>query len=358
MDDAHRLAAQHVGRPQHDRIAQPLDLGEELLGVAADVVRRLAEPEAAQQLLEALAVLGEIDRVGRGAEDRHAGIGQRLGELERRLAAELHDHADELARARLDADDLEHVLGGQRLEVEAVRGVVVGRDGLGVAVDHDRLEAGLGEREGGVHAAVVELDALADAVGPAAEDHDLAPRARPGLAFGGLVVAETRLVAAVEIGRARLELGRAGVDPLEHRVHAQRLAARRDRGLLAARQAGEAGIGEAHRLELEPALGILGQAACLHLLLGQHDAADLLEEPGIVMTGGLDLADVEPGAERLGDHPDAVGGRPAERRADRVLRPLLVGQALDLELVEPVEPGLERAQRLLQRIPRSCGRAP
>ena len=83
----------------------------------------------------------------------------------------------------LDAEDLEDVLEGQRLEVEAVGGVVVGGDGLGVAVDHDGLEAGLGQREAGVAAAVVELDALADAVGAAAEDDDLAVGGRAGLAL-------------------------------------------------------------------------------------------------------------------------------------------------------------------------------
>ena len=71
-------------------------------------------------------------------------------------------------------DDLEHVLERQRLEVQPVGGVVVGRDGLRVAVDHDGLEAVLAQRQRRVHAAVVELDALADAVGAAAQDHDLA----------------------------------------------------------------------------------------------------------------------------------------------------------------------------------------
>ena len=41
----------------------------------------------------------------------------------------------------LRVDDLEHVLECERLEVEPVARVVVGRDRLGVAVDHDRLEA-------------------------------------------------------------------------------------------------------------------------------------------------------------------------------------------------------------------------
>ena len=122
-------------------------------------------------------------------------------ELERRLAAELHDHALGL----LVGDDVGDVLEGERLEVEAVGGVVVGRDRLGVAVDHDRLVAQLADGQRGVHAAVVELDALADAVRAAAEDDD-ALAASPGAA------SFSSLVGRVEVGRLGLELGGAGVD--------------------------------------------------------------------------------------------------------------------------------------------------
>jgi hypothetical protein len=125
------------------------------------------------QRLEPLAVLGQVDGVGRGAEDRDARIVQRVGQLQRRLAAELHDHPVQRAVLLLDAQDLHHVLEGQRLEIEPVRGVVVGRDGLGVAVDHDGLVARIGQRETGVTAAIVELDPLADPVRAAAEDDDL-----------------------------------------------------------------------------------------------------------------------------------------------------------------------------------------
>ena len=69
--------------------------------------------------------------------------------------------------------DGEDVLKGEGLEVELVGGVVVGGDGFGVAVDHDGLVAHFAECECGVDAAVVEFDALSDAVGAAAEDHDL-----------------------------------------------------------------------------------------------------------------------------------------------------------------------------------------
>ena len=49
--------------------------------------------EPAQQGAEAAAVLGQVDRVDRRAEQRHAGLLERAGELQRRLAAELDDHA-------------------------------------------------------------------------------------------------------------------------------------------------------------------------------------------------------------------------------------------------------------------------
>src|SRR6185436_12844766 len=67
---------------------------------------------------------------------------------------------------------LSGVFPRERLEIEPVGGVVVGRHCLRVAVDHDGLVAGLLEREGGVAAAVVELDALTDAVRSAAENDD------------------------------------------------------------------------------------------------------------------------------------------------------------------------------------------
>jgi len=47
---------------------------------------------------------GEVPRIGTCASSKA------LGELERRLAAELHDHAVQLALAALGVDDLDHVL--------------------------------------------------------------------------------------------------------------------------------------------------------------------------------------------------------------------------------------------------------
>ena len=125
--------------------------------------------------------------------------------------------------------DGEHVFEGERLEVEAVAGVVIGGDGFGIAVDHDGLEAVFTEGEGGVATAIVELDALPDAVGTAAENNDLAVGRRRGLVFF--------VVAGIEVGREAFKLGGAGVDEFVNGTQA--LAAAEVANLLDAVVAGE-----------------------------------------------------------------------------------------------------------------------
>ena len=206
-------------------------------------------PSLIEQLLEAVAVFGEVDAVGRGAEDRHAGRLERLGELQRRLAAELDDDAVQRAVLLLALEDLEHVLRGQRLEIEPVGGVVVGRDGLGLQLTMMVSIAGIAQREGGVAAAIVELDALADAVGAAAEDDDL-------LAVGGLgLVGDGRRRRASRRSstcrrsarRTRRRRCRCACRPGGRRA---RGASSRDVASALAGQLGEARVGEAHGLEL------------------------------------------------------------------------------------------------------------
>ena len=94
-----------------------------------------------------------------------------------------------------------------------IRGVVVGRDRLRIAVHHDGLEAVLAQRHGGVHAAIIEFDALADAIRAAAQDHDLAPAAGIRLAL--------LFVGRIQVGGRGRELGGAGIDALVHRVQSQ-----------------------------------------------------------------------------------------------------------------------------------------
>jgi hypothetical protein len=178
-----------------------------------------------QQLLKPLAILGQVDRLGLGAQDRDACGLQRIGEFQRRLAAELHDHPVQRAGVLLHPQDFHHMLQRQRFEIEPVRSVVIGRHGFGVAVDHDRLEARIAERETGMAAAIIELDPLPDPVRPAAQDHDLLAPAGARLAFH--IAHRGGLVGRIHVGRLRLELGGAGIDALEHRLTPRLARARR-----------------------------------------------------------------------------------------------------------------------------------
>ena len=183
----------------------------------------------------------------------------------------------------------QHVLERQRLEVEPVGGVVVGGHRLRVAVDHHGLKTGLRQRGCRVHTAVVEFDALADAVRSRPEDQHLGPLGLRGhLRLGRRV----EFVAAVVVGRLGLELRRAGVHRLVHRVDAEPRAQRAhpvlprqfrpQRGDLAVREPAVLGppqqVGVEHR-------GVAQLGAQLAQL------ADLGDEPRVDTAGLGDLLD-------------------------------------------------------------------
>ena len=128
-----------------------------------NAARGLLHADFRDERAEEVAVFGEGDVFRGRADDPGAGLFKPFGEVEWRLAAILHDYAV----AFLAVVDLHHVLEGQRLEVELVRGVIVGRDGLGIRIDHHHFVAALPQGECRMATAPVELDALADAVGPA-----------------------------------------------------------------------------------------------------------------------------------------------------------------------------------------------
>ena len=59
----------------------------------AEALGGCLQPQALDHQAEPLAVLGQVDALRAGADDRHALRLQRPGQVQRRLAAELDDHS-------------------------------------------------------------------------------------------------------------------------------------------------------------------------------------------------------------------------------------------------------------------------
>src|SRR5262245_22711581 len=298
VNDHHRAPAQHVTRAHEHRIA---DRGRAPLGLVyrdGRSVNRLRDVQIGEQFAESLAVFGQVDRFGAGADDRNAGLVQPHRQVQRRLAAELHDHAVGL----LQLDDAHHVFKRQRLEIEAVGSVVIGRDGLRVAVNHDRLVPVLFERERGVATTVVEFYALPDAVRAGAEDHDLLAVARGGFAFA--------LVGRIEIWSVGLELGAAGVHAFVNRDDAFGLAAGADLVFVAFDQVGDPGVGKAHPLRsTQPPRRKRTQSLLSQRLLRVDDVAQLGQEPGVDARQLVDFIDGPAALEGGVEVMDAFGVR-------------------------------------------------
>ena len=90
------------------------------------------------------------------------------------LAAELHDRAQWI----FDSRDVQNVLGSQRFKVKPVGNIEISAHGFRVGIHHDGFHARIPQCHRGVYAAVIEFNALSDAVGSAAQDHDFRARAR------------------------------------------------------------------------------------------------------------------------------------------------------------------------------------
>ena len=183
-DNFHGAAAQDIRGANDQR--EP-NVGRHLQGFSVtmgDAVLGLFELEGIYQILEPLAVLGQVDCIGCGAQDRDAGVFERVGKLERGLPTKLHNHAMQRAVLLLNPQDFHHMLVGQRLKIQSVRGIIICAYRFRIAVDHNGLIALICERVAGMAAAIVKFNALPNPVWTAAQNNHFFAIRWPGFAFG------------------------------------------------------------------------------------------------------------------------------------------------------------------------------
>ena len=203
-----------------------------------------------------------------------------------------------------------------------------------------------------MNAAIIELDALADAVRAATENNHFLSIARLCLAFGlsRLAVGAdlSGLVAGIHIRGARFEFGGAGVDALIDRMDAQRGAQRPDGGFVLTGQLAQARIAESGALQRRKSGTLLRQAGNEERLFDGHQFFDLFEKPWIEMAGLMNFIQFEPGAEGFRHHQQPVGTRQAEG-GEQNLAVAAGAPPIDLNRTEAGDAGFHRSQRLLQR---------
>ena len=311
VGDHHAATAQHIARTHQQRVANVRGNGFGLLKRGGLARRRIHNAQLIEQGGKTLAVLGKIDGVGLGTHDVHAALLEHACQLKRGLAAERHYDAV----GTLNVDNVHDVLVGERLKVQAVGRVVVGRDGLGIAVDHDGLKAAGRQRIARMHAAVVELNTLADTVGTGTQNHRLGLACRRGLVGGNALLGDRAravnvLVGLIVVFRGTRELGGAGVDRLHAGNHAQTLTVSANKTLIRAGQRGNLGIARAVLLEQAHRVGVnVLHAQAANALLDPHHIVDAVEIPRIDTADGVDAGDVPATAQGLDHKEDAVLGR-------------------------------------------------
>ncbi len=94
----------------------------------------------------------------------------------------MHDDAD----GRFFLIDAQHIFGCQRLKIQFVRGIVIGRNSFWIAVDHDGFKTHLFQGKRRMDTAIVKFNALTNTVGAAPEDHDFLLAAYRALVFGAV----------------------------------------------------------------------------------------------------------------------------------------------------------------------------
>ena len=201
-----------------------------------------------------------------------------------------------------------------------------------------------------MHAAVVELNTLADTVGTGTQNHRLGLACRRGLVGGNALLGDRAravnvLVGLIVVFRGTRELGGAGVDRLHAGNHAQTLTVSANKTLIRAGQRGNLGIARAILLEQAHRVGVnVLHAQAANALLDPHHIVDAVEIPRIDTADGVDARNIPAAAQGLDHKEDAVLSRGAHGLGEFIVAQLI--GALLATGANTLVPVLQRAHGL------------
>ena len=327
VHDFHAATAEHIARTDQHRVADVVRGFTCLVQTQGGSIARRVHMLLAQHFTEQLTVFSQIDGFRRCTQNRDARSLESRRQGQRGLAAELDDHTLDRPHLLLGLVDLEHIFEGQRLEIQPVGHVVIGGHGFRVAVDHDSVIV-FAQLLDSMHASVIELNALTDAVRTRAEnDH-------------GFTIACTQFglisVAGVIVRCRRIEFRGARVHSLVHRTDTVAPTQFAD-GVLTfipkPAQMRDLHVGETGLLRL--AQHACGQGfSMLDVHGGAVDQGELFKEPRVDLGGLIQLLDTGSAPQRPHNLQVALFGR--NLRLLEQLRDLLAVRLVAI----PVEAGV------------------
>ena len=125
IDDLHTAPAQHIGRTDQHRVSNLIgNTFGTLEGICGTILRR-NQTTFLQHARKLAAILSKVNSFGSSAQNRHTGIFEGFRKLQRSLSAQLHENAQQAARAALRFNNFEHIFQRQRLKIQASRNIVV-----------------------------------------------------------------------------------------------------------------------------------------------------------------------------------------------------------------------------------------
>ena len=181
---------------------------------------------------------------------------------------------------------MQNVLFGERFKIEAIRGVVVGRHRLWVAIHHHRFETCISKGKTGMYTAIIKLNSLTNSVWSGSQNqYFLAIR---GTYFGFVFVGR------IVIGRLCGKFRATSINSLVGRHDTVGLAKSRYGGAIGTPQIRQLSIRKAQSLDAQPLAAAYGfRSSRLNLATHVSNQGHLIKEPLVNMAGFMHPLDID-----------------------------------------------------------------
>ena len=256
------------------------------------MARRPLDLRLCQNPVKQFPILGGVHILGGGTQDRHAHFDQGLRQFDGCLTAKLHHRAVRF----FDLNNIFHVLGGQRLEIQLIGNIEIRTDRLGIIIDNDGLITLFGKGPGTVHGTEVKLNPLADTDGAGTQHQHFLPVT---VALCLVLPAVYRII--IRCGRGKFR--RAGIHHFVGGRDAVLPAEAADLLPAFPCQGSDHGIREFQPLGLPQKL--LRQCFPAQGFFHLHQNRDFIDKPEINPRAPMDSLIGNIPAQGLGDTPDA-----------------------------------------------------